>query len=250
MMDKILPHAGLTLGTLLTFLRISAFFAVSPFPGPTAPAKVRLILAAGVSWAIGSFGPIQEPELLWSSVLGEVVLGLAAGFLLVVTMHAFSFAGEAAGLQMGLGSPGFANPLQANLTVVGSAFAFIAMAVFTLAEGPEKIVVLLSRSLELVPPGSFGNGFNGLEIVLTAGNDLFILAIQLAAPMIASVFAAQIILAVLARSVPTLNLFIEGPALTTSSGVIGLLASVHTFIPMVDRSFGQRFEQLAEWLLY
>jgi flagellar biosynthetic protein FliR len=100
---------------------------------------------------------------------------------------------------------------------------------------------------ELVPAGAGGGLGVGSSLVLTAGKELFTGALQVGAPLITAVFAAQLVLAVLAKSVPTLNLFIEGPALTTSAGIVGLIASVNTFAPMIDTLFLRRFEQIAAW---
>ena len=237
---------------LLVFLRLSAFFFTSPFPGPQVPAMVRIVLAAGLSYGLtlGAGSPSPQLDSLAGAVIGEVLLGLMCGFLLTLVLHAFTTGGEMAGQQMGLGTPGFINPLGAHMTLMGSAFTFIAVAVFVLGEGPGRVVVFLLRSVELVPPGTFGGlAYAPAKLVITAGQELFVLGIRAAAPMITGVFASQLVLAVLARSVPTLNLFVEGPALTVSTGVIGLIASLHTFSPLVEQAFLHRLESLAVWVL-
>ena len=163
-------------------------------------------------------------------------------------MQAFAFGGEAAGTQMGLGTPGFANPLDTQLTLFGSMYALIVMGVYAVSEGPLLLFAFLSRFLEHVPPGAMSAMFDGRLIALEAGQSLFLLGMQAASPVIASVFAAQLVLAVLARSVPTLNMLVEGPSLTIGTGVAGFIATLHTFAPLVDQSFTTRLHDMARWI--
>lgn len=232
---------------LLVFIRISAFMASSPFPGTLAPSYARLVLSAGLAWAFSGSVPLYQPEILWVAIIRESVLGLSMGFLLALIMHTFAYAGEAVSQQMGLRMPGFISPVSANLSLLGSAMAMLMLGFFAVGPGPRRLVAFLFRMFELVPVGAPWRFPASTEIPVVAGLELFSGALQVGAPLIAAVFAAQLVLAILARSVPTLNLFIEGPALTTSTGVIGLIASVNTFAPLVERLFIRRFEQIAIW---
>lgn len=236
-------------GLLLAFLRLIAFFVASPFPGPLVPPTVRVFLAGGLAWALTPAAIAAPSQGLIVAALSELALGLAAGFLLTLPLAAFTAAGELVGNQMGLSAPGLADPLRFHSSMVGSIYTILAIAVFAAGEGPARVTVFLARSLELLPPGSAPLLIPEPAWILSAGRELLEGGVQVAAPVVTAVFAAQVVLAVLARSVPTLNLFVEGPALTLSAGVLGLLASVHTFVPLVDRLFGARFEALAAWLV-
>lgn len=236
---------------VLIFLRLSAFFVTAPFPGPQTPAMIRVVLAAGLSFGLYE-GTHVTPKVgsPAAAVIGEVILGLLSGFLLTLILHAFTTGGEVIGQQMGLGTVGFINPLGPRMTLMGSSFTFIAVGIFVLGEGPGRVVVFLMRSVELLPPGGFlGLMSEPAQIVMQAGQELFLLGIRAAAPMITGVFASQLVLAVLARSVPTLNLFVEGPALTITTGVIGLVASLHTFSPLISGAVVRRLESIAVWVL-
>jgi flagellar biosynthetic protein FliR len=170
--------------------------------------------------------------------------------LLTMAFYSFVVAGEGVGHQMGLGTPSFIDPsLPGQYTVMGGAFLYIALGIFALVGGPGQMLVLLKRSIDVLPPGQIMETPDSLEIVIVAGSELFRVALQAAAPLIAAVFCAQMLLAVLARAVPTMNLFIEGPGLTVGTGVLGLIAVVHTFIPLVQQTMIHRMEQLAHWLL-
>ena len=242
-----MTEVPLTIPSLLVFLRLTGFFAASPFPGRIAPPHARLFIAAGLAYGFSGSVPGYLPESLWAAVITEVVLGLAMGFLLAMIMHAFAYAGEVVSQQMGLRMPGFINPLDANLSLLGGAMSMLMLGFFVIGPGPLRLSFFVHRMFELVPVGSGFHVPRDMDVVLAGGAELFSSAIHVGAPLITAVFSAQLVLAVLARSVPTLNLFIEGPALTTSAGLIGLIATVNTFAPLVDRLFLRRFEQIARW---
>lgn len=237
-----------SLPALLVFIRLSGFFLSSPFPGRLAPARARLMIAAGLAWGFAPTVPGAEPSVLWASVILEVLLGIVMGYLLTLVMHAFAYAGEAVSQQMGLRMPGFANPVDSNMSLLGGAFSMMMLGFFAMGPGPRRLCAFLYRMFELIPVGAEGTSFASVDALIQAGSELFAGALNVSAPVMAAVFAAQLVLAVLAKSVPTLNLFIEGPALTTGSGIIGLLATVNTFGPLVDRMVTRRLEQIAHWL--
>lgn len=247
-MELWLSQAEITVSTLLAFFRLTAFFVVAPFPGVKAPAVGRIALAAGCAWAFsGRLPPVSESMLL-GALATEVVLGLIAGFLLLLIVQAFAFGGEVVGNQMGLGTPGYGNPLEAHLTLLGSTYAIIAIGVYAAGDGPLLLFAFLSRFLEVVPPGVFSLLVDGQAVSVAAGRTLIASGVEAAAPVIASVFAAQLVLAMLARSVPRLNWLIEGPSLTYGAGFIGLTASVYTFAPLIDAGFARRFDDIVRWI--
>lgn len=228
------------------FLRLSAFFVVMPFPGLTTPGPVKVVLAGTLAWSLTSPGP--APVLGVSAMILEVLLGLVAGFLIRVVVQAFTFGGEAAGTQMGLASIGFFNPLESQITLLGSAFTFLVLGLFALGDGPARLLAFLHRFLELMPAGEAELRFDPLLVASREGSRFFVLGLMTAAPMIAAVFCAQVVLAVLARAVPTLNLLVEGPALTVSAGIVGFFASLHSFGGLVTRALAEQLELVGRLL--
>ena len=246
-----MERAHVTAGTILAFFRFTAFFAVSPFPGQIAPFSVRIILAAGLAWAFGSgLEATAQTSSLWGAIITETLLGLSMGFLLLIIFHAFVGAGEAAGTHMSVAAAGYADTNEAQgLTLMGKTFSFIALGIFALTDGPAMMCAMLQQSLQAVPPGAFSHSPDAMAIVQTGGSELFRIAVHVAAPIIASVFSAHLVLMVLTRAIPNFNVFIEGPALTIATGSFGLWASAHTFAPMIEEQFTMRFNDIARWLL-
>ena len=236
----------------LSFLRLSAFLVSSPFPGPLTPTPVRIALAGGLAASMGMEGG-QLAEVAWvRAALVEVALGLIMGFVLMLCLQAFALAGEVGGAQMGLANAGLGNPLAIDVNLMGSGYTFFVLAIFVVGDGPARLLLLMERSFEIVPAGA-----GGWPMVTTASavvgdpgamgslvTVFFASALRAAAPLIAAAFAAQIILGVLARAIPNLNWLVEGPSLTLTAGLIGLLASLETFAPVLNQHLLQSLEVL------
>ena len=236
----------------LSFLRISAFLVSSPFPGQMTPGPVRVLLAGGLALAFSLDGS-PPTEVGWiRAALVEVVLGLIIGFVLMLCMQAFALAGEVGGAQMGLSNAGLGNPLAIDVNLMGSGYTFLVLAVFVMGDGPARILILLERSFEIVPAGA--GGWPMAETAAAIVGDpaqagslaraFFSAALSAAAPLIAAAFSAQILIGVLARAIPNLNWLVEGPSLTLSAGTIGLIASIETFAPVLNRYLLASFETL------
>ncbi len=247
-MDTLFQRAEITVAMVLAFIRLGAFFFVAPFPGVRAPGVARIVLAGGMAWAFSArLQPVAESELI-ACIIFEVVFGLAMGFSVQLVVHAFSLGGEAAGTQMGLGTPSYATPLESSVTVLGSLYTMTALAVFALGDGPSLMFAFLARMLEVIPPGVMTAAVDGQAVTIEAGRELLSLGLRAGAPVVSAVFAAQIVLAIIARAVPNLNMLVEGPTLTIGTGVVGLIASVQTFRPLVDEGFSDRLEDIARWV--
>jgi flagellar biosynthetic protein FliR len=231
-----------------TFLRFSGFFVTAPFPGFAVPAPAKVVLGGVLALCLAE--PPDAPVYGWHTAAFDVLLGLAAGFALRLVVEAFAFGGEAAGTQMGLASLGFFNPMRTSqMTVLGSGFTFIALGLFAAGEGPSRLLLFLGRFVELVPVARTDLSVDSYALAARIGAEMFELGVRVAAPMIAAIFCSQLVLGVLARAVPTLNLLIEGPSLNLSAGVAGMIASMYSYGPILMRAFDGRVEDLAlRWL--
>jgi len=251
MVESMLNQGNVGVGTLLAFIRFSAFFTIAPLPGGGTPVMLRLVLSAGLAWAFAPSASTAHGALsLFGAVISEIALGLAMGFLLSLVLYSFVVAGEGAAHQMGLANPSmFINAsIGTQLTTMGGALFFVALVVFAMSDGPARMLALLDHSLDVLPPGEMLQVKGGPQVMIETGRDLFVVALRAAAPLITAVFAAQMMLAVLARAVPTMNLFIEGPGLTVAAGVIGLIAATHTYAPFIENLFANRIDQVALWI--
>ncbi|MDW7711421.1 MAG: flagellar biosynthetic protein FliR [Deferrisomatales bacterium] len=239
-------------GFLLVLLRVGALFAFAPvFSTSFVPARVRAAAALGVSACLGALGlpgEIPVPESLSVLlVLGvqEVLVGALAGYVAQLVFAAARFGGQVAGVQMGLGVASVLAPgMEPEVSVV-SHVQFVLAALLFLAVGGEGLLLEgFARNLASVPPGQplVSGSVAGALVHLTG--EVFVLGLKLAAPVVAAVFASQVVLGVLARSVPQLNVLLLGFPLQILVGFTVLGLAVGPWGATWLRALSHTFEAL------
>jgi flagellar biosynthetic protein FliR len=146
-------------------------------------------------------------------LIGEALIGIIQGFFLQLINAAFQTAGQFFSTQMGFGASSVYDPLaQEEVPLMGQFFNLIAMLVFLLIEGFQKVFftgILVSfqavRAADLVRArGVFMDVFaGGLGL-------LFQQAVSMAFPIFGTLFLVSITTGLLAKAAPQMNLLMLG----------------------------------------
>ena len=170
-----------------------------PFAGgKRVPVTIRLALALALAVALLPAASGQLEALrsaawpLWAAVLAkEVAIGLALGFVMSMGFWAVRSAGRLVEAQRGAtrpAGPGGDYPLAELLSLT-------AVVIFLLLGGHRVYILALARSLEVLPLWSFpaAQGLGGFaDTCIFLGGELILLALALAAPVLASLFLADL----------------------------------------------------------
>jgi flagellar biosynthetic protein FliR len=240
------------LGFVMVLTRISAFFIVLPVFGWTSiPVRIKVAVAVLMSVFFLMITPISiDPERVSALevillIANEATYGLALGLVATIIFSAVKFSGRIVERQMGLAMANILDPLTGeSAQPLGMLVEMIFTVLFLSANGHHLFLLTISRSYETFPPGSIptiqllaGGTIQAGAAMLTAG-------LRLAAPMLAAFLLLMVILAVLARIVPEMNiLFISFP-LRVGLGL--LMAAI--FLPFIN-GFVAEFAELMGKLL-
>lgn len=220
------------LGTLLLSARVAAATMLTPMFGPTQiPGPVRAFIALMLSAFLVLAVPTGAPPVvsalgLGAAMIGELVLGASLAFGFLVAYAATQIAGRVLDIQLGYGAAAVLNPTtQTPAPLLGSMFGMAAVAVFLALDGHHVLLRALALSVSAYPPGNFVVDFDfGEHLRFSSG--MFTFALALAAPVMLSLLLADIALAVMARSMPQLNVFVLSFSLKIVLGLIGLAVSI------------------------
>lgn len=196
---------------LLSSLRIVAWLTVAPpFSYRAIPVIVKVGLSVGLALAVT---PLQAGATLPTNglqlglaALSEVLVGLSMGF---VTSLIFSAVAAAGGLVDVFG--GFAlaqayDPISMRMNTVFGQFHQLLAFMLLFATGGHLVVVGgLLTSFETLPLGASPNLDGAADVLITAFKMFWVTAVQIAAPLIAVLFVADIGLALLTKIAPQLN---------------------------------------------
>jgi len=220
------------MGTLLLSVRVAAATMLTPIFGPAQiPGPVRVMIALSLSAFLVLAAPVVLPPIdnateLAVATLGELVLGASLAFGFLVAYAATQIAGRVLDVQLGYSAASVLNPTtQTPAPLIGTALGMAGVAVFLAMDGHHVLLRALALSLDHYPPGRLAFDLDISEHLKFSGA-MFTFGLALAAPVMLTLLLADIALAVMARSMPQLNVFILSFSVKIVLGLIGLAVSV------------------------
>jgi flagellar biosynthetic protein FliR len=212
---------------LLVFMRISAFLLVLPFFSATNfPVTMRIALGALAALLLApTLPPFPMGNLPFFSLLGvmiqEVSIGLLLGFMARMVFFAVDLAGNIIATEMGLQMAAIFNPLtQASSQVPATILFYLAAIVMLTLDLHHWMLLGFERTYTVLPIGSAHLSTALFEMVVKNTNQIFIIALQISAPIIAVSFVVTVVFAVLSRAVPQMNVFSESFSFRIVGGLI------------------------------
>lgn len=213
---------------LLAMIRPGAAFIAAPvFGAPQVPVQLRMIVSLAIGMAAMAGSPVVlPPDGLVSVpgfflVLGEVLAGLALGFAVQIGFAAAALAGEVIGNAMGLGFAGMIDPASGQSTPALGQFLTLLSTFLFLAMGGHLILcAIIVDSYRTLPPGGPMLGFGAIELLVQFGGSLFALGLSIALPVGFALVLVQLVMGMLSRSAPALNLFSVGMPAALMAGIV------------------------------
>lgn len=223
---------GWLTATLLLSARVAGATMLAPVLGPAqipGPARVVLTLALSAMLVALVQTPLANLATATDLALGmgaELLLGATFSLGFIAAYAATQVAGRLLDIQMGFGAANVLNPAtQTPAPLVGSLLGMIFVAVFLGLDGHHVLVKALALSVESLPPGAV-LGRSAWGDLMSHSGVTFSFGLALAAPVMFALLLADIALAICARSMPQLNVFVLSFAVKVMLGVAGLALSV------------------------
>ncbi len=212
---------------LLVFLRVSAFMLVLPFFSfANFPVTLRVALGALTAVLLAPLVPgitSVPPHLFgWLGLMAhEVSIGLLLGFLSRMVFYAADLAGNIIATEMGLNLAAILDPLIGQSSQApGTILFFLASVVMFSLDLHHWVLAGFARTYSLLPIGGAHLSTALFEVVAKATSNLFVVAIQISAPVLAVSFVVTLLFAVLSRAVPQMNVFAESFSFRVVGGLI------------------------------
>lgn len=225
---------------ILLLVRIMGMLGTAPFYGHIAiPAQVKIILgiilAAGLSSALGDTPPVVDLDLLNLAVLvfKEFLVGALIGFSCTMVFTSARFAGGLIDFDMGFQTALLFDPTASAPTLIGELKALMALMVFLFINGHHFLIESLYVSVQAVPIGTFTMTESAVHLLVRLITTMMILGVKIAAPVLVAIFLTNLGLALLARVAPQLNVFTLSFHLKIIVGMLVLFVSVPLFVLII-----------------
>ena len=202
---------------LVAMIRPGASFLAAPVFGTrSVPVQLRLVLSLALGMAALNSVAFDMPAggiATFAGIIlvaGEILAGLAIGFALQIGYSAAFVAGEVISNAMGLGFSSMMDPASGQSTpVVGTFLSVLATFLLLAMDGHLMLIGFIVKSYEAIPPGAMMSN-NAIYSLVVFGGTLFGVGLTIALPVGFALILIQIVMAMLARSAPSLNLFSVG----------------------------------------
>ncbi|MBC8127288.1 MAG: flagellar biosynthetic protein FliR [Gloeobacteraceae cyanobacterium ES-bin-144] len=217
------------------FVRFSAYLLLFPITAAAAiPVIVRLGFAGLGAFLIlplvpavhlegGSIYPLIRMFFLEAST--GLILGLLARFL----FYAVEIAGSIIATESGLMMSANLNPITSSFgSSPGVLLHWMTLILMLTLDLHHWLIIGLQRSYEIIPAG--GAKFSELLLsdIIGRASGMFVIALQMTAPILATSFLVTMVFSLLGRAVPQMNVFNESFPVRTIAGlaVFGLTCNL------------------------
>ncbi|MGC3991892.1 MAG: flagellar biosynthetic protein FliR [Chthoniobacteraceae bacterium] len=199
---------------LLIFFRAGGLITILPvISSAGVPVILRLALAMMLSVLVYALVPSlgAPPDSILLIILGvahEVVVGLLMGMAVRLLFYALEMAGQIIATEVGLIMSSSLDPItEGTSSPPTQMLAYFGAVIFFACGAHHAVIFAFARSFELVPPAAGNFDPHVVDIVVTESGKIFLLAVQMSAPLIAINFLVNFSLAILSKAAPTINAF-------------------------------------------
>jgi len=238
---------------LLIFCRITAFFIVAPvFSAKNVPSQFKIGLSFFVTLVV--FSTIVPSSMTFDglyvvAVMKEIVIGLLLGFVGYLFFTLVQISGSFIDMQMGFSMANIIDPMTGTQSpILGNLKFMLAMMLFIAMNGDHYFIHALVDSYKWVPLSNdaFAHMYNGQvsDFLLQSFDTVFLLAFQMAAPMIAALFLVDVGLGILARTAPQFNIFVIGMPLKVLVGFVLLTLVFPSYLYLFSDLFTMMFSAM------
>ncbi len=253
-MDIIVNQALIVL--ILIFVRFSATVLLIPlFGARNLPVRLKILFSLMMTFVFFSTGvyrmtlPIDRFDGLAMAVAFEIVNGMTLGFVVMLIMNALYIAGFLIDMSMGFSMANVVSPTsEAQVPVTANLFYIIAMILFVVSNAHHAVISAFSRTLQVMPLGDLALNPLHVESFFELVKETFIIGLQMALPMITIILIANIILGLLSKAMPGMNVFIVGMPFKILIGIVVLLMIMPLMVAAISGLIARIFDYIARIL--
>jgi flagellar biosynthetic protein FliR len=224
-------------------LRVGGLLSFAPFLGDRAiPNRIKaglLIVLTALLVPVAPVQPVLAGPVEWvRMVLGEWLVGALMALSLAAVFEGMQFAGQLSGIQLGLSLATLFDPQSdADSPALSVFYNLITLLFFLQLDIHHWVLRALSRSFDYLPVGSaVATELVSRELVHVVGS-LFVLGIQIAAPVLLATMMIDLVLGFLSKASPQLPVLLVGIPVKNLTGYALLMGAVTLWPGILERRF-------------
>jgi flagellar biosynthetic protein FliR len=225
---------------MVVFVRVVGFFVILPImSGLNVPMQSRLALALGFALIAFMSNSITLPPYGFNIVsfalllMQEFMVGLILGLVVMMIFSMFHFVGQLVDFQVGYKIANAMDPFSNQQTPLTGNMYYMLVSLFFITQGGLHLVLQAMFD-------SFGVLHLGEAVVLTNQNltmiviniiiGYFRMGLNIALPIVGTLIIVNVILGILVKAVPQMNVFVVGMPLKVLLGLFLIVFSMPVLI--------------------
>lgn len=235
----------------MVLVRIACFVAIAPvFGHKSINGRLRVLIAACISLTVFMAMDPEMPE--YSTVFGfsflllkEAAVGLALGFVSGLVMAIITMAGEFIDREIGFSmAQSFDISTGAMTTITANLYDKLIYLIILITNLHYYILKAVVRSFEVVPLGGFKlNIVTMYTQVIGFIVEFFVIGFRIAMPIFIAATILNIILGVMTKSSPQMNMFAIGIQLKIILGMLAMAIMI-MFIPNITTYLMEKMDSM------
>ncbi|MBQ3061955.1 MAG: flagellar biosynthetic protein FliR [Lachnospiraceae bacterium] len=228
---------------LLIAMRISAFIVSAPFFSVSfVPRRVKAGLSFVMAFVI--FNTLEYEPLHYVGTIGyaaliikEALAGLILGFAANICTMILSFSGHFVDTEMGFSMVQNMDPTSnTQATVTGNLFVYTVTLIMLVSDMHLMVLTAIIDTFEIIPLGEVRISPTMYTMMVRFLTDYFLIAFRIVLPIFMCILITNVILAILAKIAPQMNMFVVGLQLKVMVGlavlilIVGLMPAITDFI--------------------
>ena len=216
-----------------------------------APMVMKATLVTMISLVLfpimSPFIPHLPPETgaFISLIINETLVGLIIGLMVNLIFTAVELGGPVIGYQMGFAAANVFDPQNQDQTALISEFQNVFSILLFLAFNVHHIFIRAAvKSYTLLPPGKLDLSHAAIPYLLSLSSKMFTLSLQFSAPILSILLLSGLILGILSRTFPQLNVFLLSYPLNIGISFVVIALTLNVVASLLRREFDAAPERI------
>lgn len=225
---------------LAILVRVMGAMALAPiFANQNVTRRAKLFIGIAIAFAIFNvypYVPLNYTTFIEYTVilLKELMVGLTIGFTANITLTILNMAGQFIDREMGFSMVSNFDPtMNTDATITAQFYNMLAMVLMLCTNMHYFVISALADSFTLIPLGNVViDSGTILDKMVQYMTNYFTIALRICLPMLIVIMLLNVVLGVLAKTAPQMNMFVVGIQLKVFSGFAVLVVTIG-FLPNI-----------------
>lgn len=242
---------------ILILVRITGFVFTAPFFSlRNVPGRVKtgfsIFLTAILFYTVPYTSPEYESVIEYSIIIiKEALAGAIMGFFANIAYQILSFAGQMIDTEIGFSMINEIDPTsQVQTTITANLYGYLVLLMMLITNLHHYFIRAILDSFQIIGLGEVVIDRNIYQLMIKFITDYFIIGFRIVLPVFAAILVVNMILAILVKIAPQMNMFVIGMQLKIFVGLFVMILIIDMAPSVADFIFNEMLTLLKESLKF